>query len=281
MITSHLFGGLGNQLFQYCAGRALSLTHGVELRLLWGEDTEKRTLDLHHFNIEAEIIRSSKVFKRLSFRLLPSLLKHGLPKVLREDALGYYDRFQSLGGNTRIKGYWQSELYFEHFEDVIRNDLHIITLPSRQNQAFLDRISSENAVSLHIRRGDYITNLMANSIHGTCDLTYYEKAIENISSSMSEDPVFYVFSDDPSWAKQNLKTRHKTVFVDFNDAAANYEDLRLMSQCNHNIIANSTFSWWGAWLNKNPSKIVIAPHKWFSDPTIKNPNILPQAWRTL
>tara|TARA_B110000211_G_C14033851_1_gene533477 strand:+ start:93 stop:935 length:843 start_codon:yes stop_codon:yes gene_type:complete len=277
-----VFGGLGNQLFQYCAGRALSLQHGVEFRLLWGEtsgeSTTKRALDLHHFNIRAEIIKSTKFYKRLSLPLISTFLKHGAPVVLRESTLGYDYRFASLGRHTRLKGYWQSEQYFKKFECSIRKDLRIITPPSSQNQALLDRISSEAAVSLHVRRGDYVTNPLANSHHGTCDLTYYERAIRYISSHMQKEPVFYIFSDDPTWVKKNLNTGHKTIFVDFNHEATNYEDLRLMAQCKHNIIANSSFSWWGAWLNKNPSKIVVAPQKWYSDQTANNPDILPPAW---
>ena len=139
MITTHIFGGLGNQLFQYCCGRALSLRHNVKLRLLWDgreqENTTTRRFDLGHFNIQSEVIMSTKPLRRLGLRSVQSFLQHGPARVFRESALGYDPRFASLGPHVRFKGYWQSEKFFKAFEDTIREDLQILTPPSAQNQA--------------------------------------------------------------------------------------------------------------------------------------------------
>ena len=186
---------------------------------------------------------STKPLRRLGLRSVQSFLQHGPARVFRESALGYDPRFASLGPHVRLKGYWQSEKFFKAFEDTIREDLQILTPPSAQNQALLEQITSQNAVSLHVRRGDYVTNPMANARHGTCDLGYYKAAIDYIAGHMQEAPVFYIFSDDIAWVKHNLIPQYETVFVDINDDATNYEDLRLMSSCRHHIIANSSFSW--------------------------------------
>ncbi len=284
MITTHIFGGLGNQLFQYCCGRALSLRHNVKLRLLWDgrekENTTTRAFDLGHFNIQSEIIMSPKPLRRLGLRSIQSFLQYGPARVFRESALGYDPRFASLGPHARLKGYWQSEKFFKAFEDTVREELNILTPPSAQNQSFLDQIASHNTVSLHVRRGDYVTNPLANAHHGICDLGYYKTAIEYIAGKTQKAPIFYIFSDDIAWAKQNLKPRYETIFVDLNDEATNYEDLRLMSSCRHHIIANSSFSWWGAWLNRHAEKIIVAPKNWYADPAARNPDMLPHSWIT-
>ena len=158
MITTHIFGGLGNQLFQYCCGRALSLRHNVKLRLLWDgreqENITTRRFDLGHFDIRSEVIMSTRPLRRLGLRSVQSFLQHGPARVFRETALGYDPRFASLGPHVRLKGYWQSEKFFKAFEDTIREDLQILTPPSAQNQALLEQITSHTAVSLHVRRGD-------------------------------------------------------------------------------------------------------------------------------
>jgi hypothetical protein len=141
----------------------------------------------------------------------------------------------------------------------------VVTLaPSKQNQNTLRQIIGTNSVSLHIRRGDYVSSAINQRIYGTCDLDYYERAIKIISTKVS-DPIFYIFSDDIDWAKKHLQSEGQYIFVDWNNAETNYEDLRLMYHCKHNIIANSSFSWWGAWLNQNPHKLVIAPAKRFNN----------------
>ena len=141
-------------------------------------------------------------------------------------------------------------------------------------------IQSSDAVAIHVRRGDYISNQNTTEFHGICSLDYYHKAIDEIISKVN-DPHFFVFSDDPEWTQENLKIDAPTTYVAHNSSDKNYEDLRLMSLCNHFIIANSSFSWWGAWLSRNESKIVIAPSRWFQDIKYNDSDRLPEEWKRI
>ncbi|MBT9150861.1 MAG: O-antigen biosynthesis glycosyltransferase WbnK [candidate division WS2 bacterium] len=132
-------------------------------------------------------------------------------------------------------------------------------------------------MSLHIRRGDYVFNLHTNQFHGTCDLDYYFRCVEYLTTKV-KNPHFFIFSDEPEWARNNLKLSYPTTLVDHNEADKNYEDLRLMSQCKYHIIANSTFSWWGAWLSQNPEKIVFAPKRWLKSDDYNPKDLMPDKW---
>ena len=132
-------------------------------------------------------------------------------------------------------------------------------------------------MSLHVRRTDYVQNALTNKIHGVCDQDYYASCVRYIGDQVS-NPHFFIFSDEPQWAKDNLMFDFPMTVVDCNDASRNYEDLRLMSTCKHNIIANSSFSWWGAWLNSNPNKIICAPKQWFTDSTRNTKDLIPSNW---
>jgi hypothetical protein len=152
---------------------------------------------------------------------------------------------------------------------------------SSPNEEMAHRIGGEeSAVSIHVRRGDYVSDAGTNRFHGTCSVDYYHDAVDRISG-FAPASHFFVFSDGIDWAKENLRLRQPVTYVDFNDGEKNYEDLRLMSLCKHHIIANSSFSWWGAWLNPNPDKIVIAPKKWFNDPSINTDDLIPNSWLRL
>lgn len=163
-------------------------------------------------------------------------------------------------------GYFQSEKYFIDYSQRIRQSFTFKNKPDELNSEMLNRIKETESISLHIRRGDYVSNLTANSEHGLCSIDYYKKAVEYIKSKTESrgNRCFFLFSDDPIWVKENMMfLGDEMVVVDFNTGEKSYEDMRLMSMCKHNIIANSSFSWWAAWLNNNPDKIVIAPDKWF------------------
>ena len=129
-----------------------------------------------------------------------------------------------------------------------------------------------------MRRGDYISNPRAHAVHGTCSMEYYAHAVRHIAGRIGFEPIIYVFSDEPDWALANLDMPFEMRVMDHNDSSRNYEDLRLMAACKHHVIANSSFSWWGAWLNASPEKIVVAPSKWFADSSISNPDITPNDW---
>ncbi len=139
------------------------------------------------------------------------------------------------------------------------------------------RIAGSASVSLHVRRGDYLQS----GAYVACSGDYYRAALHRVTEVTGTSPTIYVFSDDPAWARDNIDLPHEKVVVDFNGRDSDYEDLRLMSLCRHNIIANSSFSWWGAWLNANPAKVVVAPKRWFAATHAQNPDILPKGWLSL
>ena len=185
-----------------------------------------------------------------------------------------------VGSDVWLNGYWQNEKYFDTIQAVIREDFMLGTPPSPANRDVLRRIEATQSVSLHIRRGDYASNPATNQYHGLLPLTYYEQAAAKIASWV-RDPHFFVFSDDPRWAQEHLRLGFPTYIININDPEHGHEDLRLMSTCQHHIIANSSFSWWGAWLSGYPQKLVYAPAQWFSDPTMNAQYTLPDNWQRI
>jgi len=282
MVAIELIGGLGNQMFQYATAKALALHRNENLSLdsrLFA-DYELHNYSLHHFNIDALTVKEEIIFEPVSFstKMKAAFSQKKIFHQYVERNLSFDKKLFSLTAkNIYLKGYFQSEKYFSRFENEIRKDFEIISPLKKKTVEMLQLIDAHNSVSLHIRRGDYVTNAEANAVHGTCDLNYYHKAIKRIKEKV-ENPVFFIFSDDIDWAKQNLKTDSTTHFVDFNDASTNYEDLKLMSCCKYNIIANSSFSWWGAWLNNYKNKIVIAPSRWFKTDIHNSQDIIPESW---
>ena len=282
MIYSRIRGGLGNQLFQYCMARSLADKLGTNLGL-----------DTRDFNQDSPYLMGLKNFNiRASFNP-PGMIKHkknGYIKyiidiicnnhkfVYKEPHLSFDKNYYSLPNQSYLKGYWQSEKYFENNKLNIINDLRIITEQSSQNKKISKHIARTVSVSLHIRRGDYVSNPAYNAAHGTCDLKYYENAVSYLIKNIDKNLTIFAFSDDPEWVSSNLKLPIDICYVKNNSSEFNYEDLRLMSECKHNIIANSSFSWWGAWLNTNKNKTVIAPTKWYLDQSIINDDIVPKKW---
>jgi hypothetical protein len=288
MIISNIIGGLGNQMFQYAAGRALSLKLRTPLKL---DIREFSGYQLHQgfelnrlFNCNAEIATNDDLDNVLSWqkaKLVQRILRRPQLKNLRyksfaiEPHFNYWSGFKLLGDNNYLYGYWQSEQYFIEFEEQIRKDFTFKLPLSAKNSAIIEQISQVNAVSLHVRRGDYVTNAK-NAFIGVCSLEYYRKAVEYVKNQVDK-PVFFVFSDDIEWVKSNLPIDFPCIYIDYNHGIESFNDMRLMSHCKHHIIANSSFSWWGAWLNANSEKIVIAPQQWFANNTNVN-DLLPESW---
>lgn len=270
MIVVQLIGGLGNQLFQYAAAKALALETKQKLYLDVSqfESYKLHNYALNHFNV------ISKNYKKPN-RYLQKIKSFCQKKTFyKEDDFGYNRDLASLKGNIIfLEGYFQSEKYFIKYEKEIRKDFEMRTPLKEKTRGAIAKIKSVNSVSIHIRRGDYLNN----PLHNTSKDEYYKKALEIVEKKIP-NPVFFVFSDDMNWVKANFTTKQQTIFIDFNNAATNFEDLKLMASCKHNIIANSSFSWWGAWLNKNPDKIVIAPKLWFNDDSINITDIIPTSW---
>lgn len=284
MIYIRLVGGLGNQLFQYACARAVALRHGVELVL----DTRELSRGASHaiygldrFAIAARVEADERLPPARNRLFLYALWRTGFgrPRFLRERGLGVNPRVLAAGDDTYLHGYFQSQDYFSDALGKIRAELRIITPPSAENQAWLDRImADEGAVSVHLRRGDYVKVKKGNATHGTCDESYYRAAIAAISARNNMRPRAYVFSDDPDWARAHLDLGVETAVLGHNGPMQHYEDLRLMAACRHHVIANSTFSWWGAWLNPSLTKTVVAPKRWFAKEKLVNPDILPAGW---
>ena len=282
MIYVRIRGGLGNQLFQYSAARSLADRLNVNL----GLDTREYNagspfeMGLKHFNIRAEFNPKGLIKHRKNgfSKYILDIALGNHKNVYKENNLSFNNLFHSLPNKTYLKGYWQSEKYFENNQKNIFKDLQLIAPQSKKNIKTLENISKTNSVSLHIRRGDYVTNSAYNMKHGTCSLDYYKKSVDYLSKSLNKNFTIFAFSDDPEWVFKNLKLPIDIQFIDHNSSKKNYEDLRLMSQCNHNIIANSSFSWWGAWLNKSPKRTIISPKKWYADKNIKNIDIIPNNW---
>lgn len=288
MVIANILGGLGNQMFQYAAGKALAYRTNQDLKLdITSFDLYKlRNFDLDFFNVRYEVASSSEldaykknkysILSRLSNRLfLKSFFEND--KVYRELFYHFDPKVLHLKKNVYLFGYWQTEKYFQDIKSLIINDFSLRHPISQSAQNVEVDILQSNAVSLHVRRGDYISNPEANSFHGTCSLDYYKNAVSLIIDSQPST-TFFVFSDDIDWCKQHFTFLDNPHYVELDESAPDCEEMYLMSQCKHNIIANSSFSWWGAWLNQNPDKIVVAPKKWFADESINTSDLIPVSW---
>lgn len=288
MIVVRLTGGLGNQMFQYAAGAALAARHGVELYLdlSWFPTQTLRQYELGVFSLPAKQAPDRILEKIVSprFSMILGLAKRlglSLPFIplFKEPHFHYFQGMKSVTPPALIVGSWQSEKYFQEIANEVRSFFSFSNLADEPNKRMLDIINqADAAVSIHIRRGDYVSNSYTNQEHGTCSPTYYEKCIQSIASRV-ESPHFFVFSDDPDWVRGNFNTSpHPMTPVDINDETSGHLDMMLMSACDHHVIANSSFSWWGAWLNPSSDKIVYAPARWFRNSSHNTNDIIPESW---
>lgn len=294
MIITNLIGGLGNQLFQFAAGLALAQRHGTELRV---SVDQFEGYSLHHgyelervFAATVQLASSQDLARALGVcrgssgrRMLSYLAKR---RWLKPDLLGgralfepsptYWPGWEQAGADAYLHGYWQSERYFAAAALELRAALRFRAPPSNENADWMGRIQSCAAVAVHVRRGNYAT-AQNSSIYAQCTLDYYRAAMSQILAAEPE-AEFFVFSDEPDWARQMLgRPGVKLHVVEHNRGPESYNDMRLMSCCRHFIIANSTFSWWGAWLGEKPGSQVIGPQAWFNAPGM-SADMLPARW---
>jgi len=269
MIVAKIIGGLGNQMFQYSMARRAAYVNNTDLKLdisAYG-NYKLREYKLNNFDINGDIATESDIrkFKGECNEKLVRIRNFLNVKIRRSYIKEQYYQFDksilNIPKNAYVEGYWQSEKYFKDIGEIIRNDFKLKNKPALKNQELLDKIINCNSISIHIRRGDYVSNPSANKYHGILPLSYYKEAIGHIMGRVN-DPIFFIFSDDIGWAKEHIKLNDPVAFIS-NGEKRDFEDLWLMSQCKHHVIANSSFSWWGAWLSNNPNKIVYAPMKWF------------------
>jgi hypothetical protein len=288
-----LQGGLGNQMFQYALGLAFEGQTGSNILydLSFFEpragDHVPRRAELgvfgirpssaSHDRLQAAIQRGQGWRGRLS-RILPALFP---PGVVYERSPYTFDPaiFKAPTGSI-LDGYWQSERYFGSVREQVRTAFRFAAALQARMEPVAQRIAgTPDAVSLHVRRGDYVHHAAAQSTFVTCDKDYYQRAAAFMLERYPE-ARFFVFSDDPGWVRANLALPNMEL-VEGNTGIHSPDDMRLMSQCRHHIIANSSFSWWGAWLAQRTDGSVVAPARWLKDSSITTPDLLPPAWTTL
>lgn len=297
MLVVKLLGGLGNQMFQYAFGRALALRTGKAVKFDTADLLDRspsltytfREYELDVFNARPVLAAAAdtRLFSPpiggLAYRVAHKINRRLVQaqRFVEKQSFGYDETVFQCGNATYFDGYWQNEAYFKPYEKQIRQDLTLQNPLSGLNLEIATQIGqAPQAVSLHVRRGDYVSNAQANAVHGVCSPAYYEQAVAMLQAQLGEISLF-IFSDEPAWVQANMKFDAAAVYISHNTGKNSVEDLRLMSLCKHNIIANSSFSWWGAWLNSNPQKIVIAPKNWILLGTTMSTGPVPASWVTL
>lgn len=291
MVITKLYGGLGNQMFQYAIGRHLAWLNNTKLYLdcSFYQTDYLRKYELSNFNIKASVLSDKKMtlmgindyykVNKIEKFIYQNIYQKPLSKITESSISNYQDLLKVYETDIYLEGYWQTENYFKNISEIIKEDF-ILKIPDKKHfYNTLNIVNKSNSVSLHIRRGDYAYNPTVNNIHGLCSIEYYKSAML-ILKEKKIDPQIIVFSDDMAWCKENLHSLSNKIYY-VEDTHENYEDLYLMSRCQHNIIANSSFSWWAAWLNPNPNKIVIAPQKWFKNEEKIENDRLPKEWTTV
>jgi hypothetical protein len=281
-------GGLGNQMFQYALGRRLAYDRNVPLKLdlSWFRDAVAmgvntvRGYALDGWRIQASIANPDDL---AGFPLRDGLLARlrlTRSPVIKERGFGFDARVLRAPPHAHLTGYWQSERYFKVIRDILLRDFTPVAAACTHAARLVDQARAPGAAALHVRRGDYITNVRTREFHGICPIEYYQEAARRIAACAAE-PCFLVFSDDPDWASQNLKLGWPTTYVTHDGGCSAHQDMWLMSQCSHHVIANSSFSWWGAWLCQNDDKRVFAPDPWFRDTTVNTDDLIPEGWTKL
>ncbi|MBP6048185.1 MAG: alpha-1,2-fucosyltransferase [Chitinophagales bacterium] len=292
MIKVLLTGGLGNQMFQYAFARNLSILNNTQLvlntsylesKLPFKKWATPMQYELSIFDIKAivehNIIQSKYLYPfAKSEYFLRNKMAISKMNVITEQQHDFNPVYLDAKDNTYVKGNFQTEKYFENIKEIIQNDFTFKNSLDELNQQQAIQITQCNSVSIHIRRGDYISLKQNANKFAQIPLSYYNDARTFIENQIS-NPTYFVFSDDIHWAKENLQLPPTTQFISHNNSTSNsYKDMQLMSMCKHHIICNSTFSWWAAWLNQNKEKIVIAPKNWFADVSINSKDIIPSQW---
>lgn len=288
IVGVRLVGGLGNQMFQYAAARALALRAGaqLDLDLSWFGTVPERQFALLPFAIKAN------ENKRLNYQaaktgFVARVKRHlGCTQhvadtpVFHETSFRYDSRIEQVSTPVFLDGYFQSEHYFSAVQDDIRTDFTVRAAPGLAAARLLDQIAATNSICVHIRRGDYVNNPEANAYHGTCSLDYYREGLEFVTHNLLK-PHCFVFSDDPQWVREHFVPGIPMTLVDIHGVDEAHEDLRLMAACQHYVIANSSFSWWGAWLGSHPDKQVVAPLRWFQNSDNDTSDLIPGTWKRL
>ncbi len=287
MIVVKLMGGLGNQMFQYAAGRALAHANKDVLKLDLSHYKNPppgcvpRKYELYNFNIKPEFATDEELQrfgrhgspKRLLTRV-KQLLGHVQPCYLTDPDIKFNRRFKKATGDVYLDGYWQSTKYFEEIEGTIRTELQPAGSGDDHVARLCEEIRGNNSVCINVRRGDFLNN----SFHGCLGMDYFGEGRKLLDASL-HDTRYYVFSDDVAWCREQFSGSPDTTVVGHEYAGPDFMNyLFLMTSCRHFIIPNSSFAWWAAWLCSHPEKRVIAPLRWFNDPKIDTSDLVPDSW---
>ena len=286
MIIVQLKGGFGNQLFQYAAALSLGKYHNVPVKVdisllnipdaLIGTTRAFDLLSIQHSIEVASKAETNAVKGNKLMQYLQKFLPHYKRNIYKEVAFNYDQHFLETGNKIYLKGYRQSEKYFESITNEIKKIFSIKEELIKDASNVALPIQSENSISIHIRRGDY-TNAAMLEYHGVQGIEYYNQAISFIKEKIA-NPKFYVFSDNINWVQENLNLNEEAHLITVDESPTSITDFYLMSCCKHNIIANSTFSWWAAYLNPNPDKLIIAPKRWFNKANYDTKDLIPSSW---
>lgn len=293
MIIVKLMGGHSNQLFQYAAGRRLAKKHNTELLLdlSWFDSIDPkdtpRFYELGCYPLKANIADMSKVEIRNQNETASRLerLKHRLGKDNRVWALaqvgnGFNRNVLTAPNNTMLVGWWQTEKFFKDIRPELLDELEPSDKPNKKNQTLINLMKQTESIFIHVRRGDYASNAHAKAFHGLKDQDYYyaafEKMLSHVPKSKRANIHIFLASNDLAWSKKNLKFSYPVSYLDNKNGS---DDMRVGKHCKHDICSNSSFSWWAAWLNENPDKIVVAPKTWFEDEQANaETEIVPAQW---
>jgi Glycosyl transferase family 11 len=283
MIIVRLQGGLGNQLFQYAAGKALAKRLSIPFKLETITSLQKdkrRHIALNDLHTEFDLASKREVKKFVSFPTLyrhyPSFFSRFGKNIYHEPHFHFDEKFFRLNDPVFLDGFWQSPLYFKDIEAILRQEFTIKPELIKNVIEKGKELETQSSIAVHIRRGDFL-NEKITAFHGVMSPFYYEKAIRLVKEKVPAASVYF-FSDDIEWVKKNLTVdRNAELISAFTQSAI--EDFYLMTKCRHNIIANSSFSWWPAWMNTHPDKIVVAPKNWFAEKSGMNTNdLIPSGW---
>jgi len=287
-IIVRVLGGLGNQMFQYAAGIAMAQLHGARALLHLGDLNDRTSHGGYAlaktFGLQAPEATNAELQAVLGLAYpLRRVMLHRKAGWLRssrivvEPHFAYWDGLRAVQPPYYLAGYWQAPRYFAGHEPEVRAAFSFAWEASPAVAELARRIGSCEAVSVHVRRGDYVTNPGMAKLHGVLPLDYYERALRVVAERV-ERPTFFVFSDDTAWARANVRVAGETHFVGADARTNAREDLRLMTLCRHHIIANSTFSWWGAWLATHPQQVACAPLRWFAGDQQDVSTLFPPGW---
>jgi hypothetical protein len=296
MIILNVMGGLGNQMFQYAFGLALAQSTGQEVRFILdtlSKHKSARTFDLQNvFGLNPPLASDAdlekmighwrkrawirRVLSRRSFRLI------GGPHFISESHYSSVPKHEALSlKGAYFHGYWQSQDYFMSASNCVRKSFQFVGDSCPANHAVRERMNAAPSIGIHVRRGDYVSNPKAASKHGVLSPDHYVRAVENLRQAMPGARVF-AFSDDPKWLQCFVESHFENAECILNNVGTkSFRDMQLMTNCDALVIANSSFSWWAAWLNNKPRKIIVAPKRWFQNPNFNTAKLIPSDWRIM